>query len=215
MAVRRRMIVGFFTLLAYALVGMSMTILVAWGTACVPWSKVEDRPEVPSESSLQAWRESRTVTFPEEPDAEMRQRFPGGCRVKIVASDAGFDNWFVIRTMHGLPLIALERRTTSDLSQKKALITELWATPATAAFGWNLPPLPLRPIWPGFAINSVGLGCAIWAAAAAWRFCRRRLRLARGLCPACAYPMGIAAVCSECGGPLPPGRMAEPSKLPD
>ncbi len=32
---------------------------------------------------------------------------------------------------------------------------------------------------------------------------RRFLRLRRGLCPKCAYPMGEAAVCSECGCGLP------------
>ena len=29
------------------------------------------------------------------------------------------------------------------------------------------------------------------------------LRVRRGLCPQCAYPMGESAVCSECGKPLP------------
>ena len=32
---------------------------------------------------------------------------------------------------------------------------------------------------------------------------RRFLRLRRGLCPKCAYPMGESPVCSECGKALP------------
>ncbi len=66
--------------------------------------------------------------------------------------------------------------------------------------------LPLLPIWPGFAVNTV-----FYAALLAVLFyspfaLRRFIRVRRGLCPACAYPRGQADVCSECGKPLA-GRM--------
>ena len=32
---------------------------------------------------------------------------------------------------------------------------------------------------------------------------RRFLRLRRGLCPRCAYPMGMTDTCTECGATLP------------
>ncbi len=32
---------------------------------------------------------------------------------------------------------------------------------------------------------------------------RRFLRVRRGLCPTCAYPMGESAVCTECGRDVP------------
>ncbi len=32
---------------------------------------------------------------------------------------------------------------------------------------------------------------------------RRFLRVRRGLCPKCAYPMGESSVCTECGRALP------------
>ncbi len=38
------------------------------------------------------------------------------------------------------------------------------------------------------------------------RFVRRRLCLKRGLCPACAYPVGESALCSECGAEVIPAR---------
>ncbi len=73
--------------------------------------------------------------------------------------------------------------------------------------------LPLRPTWPGFAINTLFYAAILWLL---WslirgpfvlrRFLRRFLRLRRGrrgLCPKCAYPMGESAVCTECGKPLP------------
>jgi hypothetical protein len=33
---------------------------------------------------------------------------------------------------------------------------------------------------------------------------RRRMRIRRGLCPACAYPVGQSDVCTECGRPVRP-----------
>ena len=60
----------------------------------------------------------------------------------------------------------------------------------------------LRPTWPAFAINTIFyaalLGLLIYGPAL-----RRFLRVRRGLCPKCAYPMGESAVCSECGQALP------------
>lgn len=63
--------------------------------------------------------------------------------------------------------------------------------------------LPLRPIWTGFAVNTAFYASLAWilvAVPAAWR---RRRRIRRGLCGACAYPRGTSPVCTECGEPLP------------
>ncbi len=62
--------------------------------------------------------------------------------------------------------------------------------------------LPLAPVWPGLAVNTllyagtVGLAC--WAPGAFRRERRRRC----ALCPNCAYPMGVSDVCTECGRPV-------------
>jgi hypothetical protein len=64
--------------------------------------------------------------------------------------------------------------------------------------------LPLHPIWPGFAINTLcyaGILWAGWLLFAAPFALRRRRRIRRGLCPACAYPVGASNVCTECGTP--------------
>jgi hypothetical protein len=66
--------------------------------------------------------------------------------------------------------------------------------------------VPLRPIWPGFAINTVFYAAILWLLFAAPFAIRRRRRIKRGLCPACAYPVGDSAVCTECGTP----RMMKP-----
>jgi hypothetical protein len=59
--------------------------------------------------------------------------------------------------------------------------------------------LPVRPIWPGFATNSLLLALLFWVLSLALLLVRRDLRGRRGLCQRCAYPMGACPRCSECG----------------
>lgn len=62
--------------------------------------------------------------------------------------------------------------------------------------------LPYRLVWPGFAVNTLFYAAILWLLIASCLALRRFLRLRRGLCPKCAYPMGESAVCTECGGAL-------------
>jgi hypothetical protein len=67
---------------------------------------------------------------------------------------------------------------------------------------WAERAFPLMPMWPGFAINTVfyaGILAGGWMLFAAPGMIRRRGRIKRGLCPACAYPVGTSSVCTECG----------------
>ena len=63
--------------------------------------------------------------------------------------------------------------------------------------------LPLDPIWPGFAVNTLFYAAVLWLLIPGPFVLRRFIRMKRGLCPKCAYPMGEAAVCTECGEELP------------
>ena len=63
--------------------------------------------------------------------------------------------------------------------------------------------LPLRPIWSGFAVNTVLYAAILWLLIPGTFVLRRVIWLKRGLCSACGYPMGEAGVCSECGKALP------------
>jgi hypothetical protein len=62
--------------------------------------------------------------------------------------------------------------------------------------------LPVRPIWPGFAINTIFHAAILWVLFFAPGKLRRTIRRRRGLCPACAYPIGTSPVCTECGKQL-------------
>ena len=66
---------------------------------------------------------------------------------------------------------------------------------------------PVLPMWPGFVFNTLfyALGSAL-VVYLLWFYpvqLRRQHRLRRRCCPECAYPMGAARMCSECGSLLP------------
>jgi hypothetical protein len=48
-------------------------------------------------------------------------------------------------------------------------------------------------------VNTLFYAALLWLLFFAPFTLRRHLRARRGLCQACAYPVGEAAVCSECG----------------
>jgi len=59
--------------------------------------------------------------------------------------------------------------------------------------------LPFVPVWPGFAINTIIYATILCVLFFAPGVLRRTIRRKRGLCPACAYPIGSNPVCTECG----------------
>ena len=63
--------------------------------------------------------------------------------------------------------------------------------------------LPLRPIWPRFAVNTLFYAAVLWQLIHGPFALRRFIRIRRGLCPKCAYPTGESSICSECGKALP------------
>ena len=50
--------------------------------------------------------------------------------------------------------------------------------------------LPLRPIWPGFGVNTILYAGILWPVILGPFALRRLIRQRRGFCPKCAYPMG-------------------------
>jgi hypothetical protein len=62
--------------------------------------------------------------------------------------------------------------------------------------------VPITPVFPGFAINTIFYAAVLWVLYAAPGSVRRWRRRRRGLCPACAYPVGQSPTCTECGKPI-------------
>lgn len=63
--------------------------------------------------------------------------------------------------------------------------------------------VPLKPIWPGFAVNTLFYATILWLIFFAPGAIRRMFRRRRHQCPACGYPIGVSPMCTECGKPLP------------
>ncbi len=51
--------------------------------------------------------------------------------------------------------------------------------------------------------NTIFYATLLWLLIPGPFLLRRYIRVKRGLCPKCAYPMGESAVCSECGKAIP------------
>lgn len=65
-------------------------------------------------------------------------------------------------------------------------------------------PIPLRPLWPGFAVNTLFYATLLWLLLFGPPALRRFIRRKRGRCVACAYDLrGVSHVrCPECGVPV-------------
>jgi hypothetical protein len=70
---------------------------------------------------------------------------------------------------------------------------------------WKTPRLPLLPLFPGFALNTTLYASAwyllLFTPLPLYRAGRRRFRVSRGMCPACAYDLkgSRSGPCPECG----------------
>jgi len=62
--------------------------------------------------------------------------------------------------------------------------------------------LPYRPLLIAFTLNATFFATILGLLSWALLMLRGWIRVQRGLCPKCAYPMGESAVCTECGKPL-------------
>ena len=75
--------------------------------------------------------------------------------------------------------------------------------------------LPLRPIWLGFAINTIFYAALLWLLTLGPFTARRMIRRKRGRCLKCGYDLRGAdhEACPECGVslPQPPALPGEPT----
>lgn len=76
-----------------------------------------------------------------------------------------------------------------------------WGIPLTTKSlpEFDSPILPLRPIWPGFAVNMLAYAGLLWGLFLSGSALRRALRAYRRQCRTCGYPIGTSPVCTECG----------------
>ncbi len=196
----------------FLLAGAVMNVAVAWG--CARWPRdvfsVGTPPSVAlSFQDIAWWNKHVSPLFHGHAESAYKKRGVG-IEASIVVSAATTQGYLsATRVASGWPA--------------RSLSGEFWDSHGLG----KLPPwserravyvyvnesfvIPLRPIWPGFAVNTIFYATILWLLIAAPFALRRFLRLRRGLCPKCAYPTGESAVCTECGITLPRRRqMANP-----
>lgn len=75
-------------------------------------------------------------------------------------------------------------------------------TPQRGPVGPYDRPLPAALIWSGFLLNTGLFAGGAWLIVGGPWGVRRAVRLVRNRCLACGYPIGVSAVCTECGRPV-------------
>ena len=209
---RRIFKLGLFLLLLSG--GAIINIAVAWGCVLslppmfeIPMNEVTDSSRViPQEEVVELLRnhfhDSGIRMRPGEEQliggwGEEQQRL--GWKT-IEASLTDHDLMFLLETrLAGWPSYSFEgwfdsdnRRIEEDYRRRYGvLLLPEWAMPQQGVRRL-IDFLPWHPIWPGFAINTIFYAAIVWMLFAAPFQFRRRRRIKRGLCPACAYPVGAA-----------------------
>ncbi len=109
----------------------------------------------------------------------------------------------------GWPIVSLWReQELTDFRINRVILS--WAGLQRSALLTLVPSnLPLRPIPHGFTIDSLFYAACLWVVVTIPVTVRRRLRVRHRLCPACGYPAGTSAVCTECGANLPAKLLAK------
>ncbi len=126
-----------------------------------------------------------------------------------VNQPAGTWNILVDQT-RGWPMLALccqqEYNSYAARAGTTFVANGITITPGKGVLG-QATALPLRPIWPGFAVNTMFYAGALWLVICGPFVLRRIIRMRQGLCRACGYDLWYAEhdACPECGQ-LPSAR---------
>jgi hypothetical protein len=183
----------------FLLLGAIINVAVAWG--CAAWSPLryghgDEQSPVDVE-----WARSVGFSFDESglPTVIQRAASSGFALCHVYPYSIG-GRVGASRYSAGLPFHSFQAHAT------RSDVDEEWRVACGAALqpDPHVRPelvLPYRPLWPGFAINTIIYAAIVWVLFAVPGAVRRRVRRKRGQCAACGYSRrGISAdKCPECG----------------
>ncbi len=199
-------------LVVFLLLGAIVNVAVAWG--CATWI-------VPLKNDLAAWQRQLNAPlrsdyrrwwathapsgFQKEPVVAVRSANVGVTHVSMwkpvaFTPEGTFDHDLVLRIRAGWPLRAVEGASwraagTPTAGTPKVTPDALVVLPANGL------KILLRPVWPGFAINTLLYAGVLWLLTLGSFTARRIIRRRRGLCIKCGYDLRGTehAKCPECG----------------
>lgn len=183
--------------------GAAATVATAW---TLEFFREGREPEVGSPGELQeerVWPAPALTSWPAAPQIRVAYWWFGG---RVTYADAigpdGTNYTGQEVRAYGLPLPALQSENImSDVriepwTWRRGIFYDAWETD----FAVRRSALPLVPCWPGLLIDSVLYAAVAVFACPVFTNLRRRSRGRRGVCAACAYPVGHAGgKCPECG----------------
>jgi hypothetical protein len=180
--------------------GAIINVAVAWG--CVRWSPPPPSSATPKPDNVSlVWFGSGTDS--RTPQQVQTLKWFGVC-INYVVMDIPPRYYYSMEERNcGWPLLTLSGAV--DYRQITTTCMAIWPRVEGKNVNYLSPNdgrLPFRPLWPGFAINTIFYAAILWLLCVAPFALRRRIRARRGQCPACAYPIGTSDVCTECGRPL-------------
>ncbi len=193
----------FKRVIVFLLLGAIVNVAVAWACAAFSDPDLGNPQHLIDDSELERTRRQFGSQQSDLFQTSFRTQYCGrGIVMQMIIADSpkqlpGFQS--VASIFSGLPCQCMRGSLFQDARQ----------TCFQSAIDIRVPPskpfrvLPLRPAFPGFALNTIFYAATLWLLFAAPGVVRRRIRAKRGQCPACAYPIGTSEVCTECGKPLP------------
>lgn len=114
------------------------------------------------------------------------------------------DNSFGIKTGWPSPSMMGWREWNEDPDSGKLSFEDHWALSILAARHTGIvndfPLLPLRPVWPGFLLDTALFAALAAALSLTTDALKRSRRKRRGACANCGYPRASGEHCPECGG---------------
>ncbi len=194
------------------LLGVIINILVAWG--CVCWSPQTQLESV--EPEVMRWRAPAPADWPAisnhwafaafgltEYESQTVDPVVGmECVQWVLQPGWPLRSMYVARSHRsrglgaGVAYVAILLSGDQPGSWRDGLIIPDWAQ---REYGLTTRYLPTQVLWTGFTVDSALYAWLLWIAFSTTSKMRRRLRISRGLCPVCRYPIGSSAVCTECG----------------
>jgi hypothetical protein len=183
------------TVIVLLLLGAIVNVAVAWG--CAAFASFDYVTPLPGEVNT-VWERYAPTTPVLMQYMQRRVEGRGFAVVGAIEETRGVSEVRAGLPCHGLFGGIYEDKTNGSV-ESSGLV---WVrkSPGLNRF------VPLRPIWPGFAINTVFHAAVLWALFAAPFALRKWRRIRRGLCPKCGYDLramsATSAACPECGAAM-------------